>query len=739
MYVPAMQRRVTHDFETRSQAELKKVAAYKYSMHPTTRPTCFSFMVQGENKVYFLPYEDINKNFNLLPWDVKKAWTAAIHTDALFTGHNDFFEKCIYNNILVKRYGWPKIPARRRRCTAAKAAACALPRKLEGVGEALQLKVQKDKRGYNAMMATCKPTRAWNAWNTACKEVAAGKRVGPKKLKLSQSPEPPMFLEPLPFGEIMAITSGAKRVDEKTLKRAQTWRTLYHYCKVDTKSEDEVDRTLPDLIPQEQEIWHLNQKLNWRGVRLDLPVIKKIVDIMEHEGKIKLNELDELTLGFVTKPGAVKSIKEFLEGEGVELPNLRAKTVQDALDGKDLTPTARELLELRKALALSSVKKYKAFLDRAMEDDWRARDILMYHGASTGRDTGTGLQIHNFPRGLLKNDPQDPYLHVKNIIECDVATLKLLYGDNLSILFSHVLRNMIIPSPGKLIYAGDFSKIEVAVLWWLADNKAGLRILRDGEDPYIWQAVANTKKEYNEITEDERQLGKAQILGGGFGMGAPKFQSSAWDMYRLKLTLKESVIAIKNYRETHSAVPKLWKAYEEAAILAIENKGSTFKAGKCKFFVKDKFLWVQLPSGRKLAYREPKITWRVNQYQKVVTKIVRGVEKTFLKTETTNPKKTVEFMAVNSKTKKWNRERTFGGSLTENIVQAVARDIMMEAAVRLEENDYKMLFTVHDEAVAERENGNVSEFRKLMIQTPAWADKNLPIDVKAWAGERYRK
>ncbi len=734
-----MQTRIINDFETRSRVELKKVGAYKYSVHPSTQPTCLSFKLSNEDKVYFLPFEQINSQWCRLPWEVRKAWTTAIHTEVLFTAHNDFFEKCIYNNILVKRYGWPKVPARRRRCTAAKAAACALPRSLEGVGEALQLRTQKDKRGHAAVMATCKPTKQWNAWNKVQQEVKAGKRVGERKLKLFHSPEPPVFLEPLPMAEIKLIRSGEKRVDEATLKRAHVWGTLYHYCKVDTKSEDEVDKALPDLIPQEQEVWHLNQKMNWRGLRLDIPTIKKIVTIMEEESRVRLKELDELTMGLVTKPGAVKSILEFLEIEGVTLPNMRAKTVDDALNGANLSPSVRELLELRKALAMSSVKKYKAFLDRAMEDDHRARDILMYHGASTGRDTGTGLQIQNFPRGLLKNDPQDPYFHVKNVIECDTHELKLIYGDNLSMLFSSILRNMILPSKGKLIYAGDFSKIEVAVLWWLADNKPGLKILRDGEDPYIHQAVANTKKTYNEISEDERQLGKAQILGGGFGMGAPKFQTTAWDMYRLKLTLKESVIAIKNYRETHEAVPKLWKAYENAAIEAIDNKGRVVKAGKCKFFVKNKFLWIELPSGRRLAYREPKIAWRVNQYQKVVTKVINGKEKTFLKTETSEPKKTVEFMAVNSKTKKWSRERTFGGSITENIVQAVARDIMKEAELRLEASGYLMLFPVHDEAVTEHEKGNVAEFRKIMMQTPKWADKHLPIDVKAWAGCRYRK
>lgn len=702
-----MIKRVTKDFETRSKSNLKKEGAYKYSLDPSTQPTCLSFKILGEPRVYFLPFEVINRRWVDQSMELRLLWLKLIRGGYEFSAHNSFFERCIYDNILVKRYGWPEIDPLKRRCTAAKAAACALPRNLEGAGAALNLSTQKDKRGYVAMMATCKPTKKWNAWVKAREEVAAGRKVGSAKIKLAQEPEPPVFLEPDAAPEV--------------------WQTLYTYCKIDVRTEELLDQSLPDLIPSEQEIWHLNQKLNWRGLRVDIPTVTKIVSIMGIENMKKLTELDGLTLGLVTNPNSRKSVLNFLEIEGIELPNLRGKTIDDKLKGDDLSDDMRRLLEIRKALTMTSTKKYYSMLERA-NIDGRIRDILLYHGASTGRDTGTGLQPHNFPRGLIKVDKRRPYAAVENVVDCSREELEMLYGESLGVLFSSLLRNMIIPSEGCELYVADFSKIEVAVLWWLAGNEPGLKILRAGKDPYVYMAAINTGRNYEEVETaieageqwaiDARQLGKAQILGCGFGMGAPKFKTTAWDMYRVPLTDEKAVIAVGGYRRANAAIPVLWKAYEHAAIAAVET-GKTVKAGKCEFFVKDKFLWVKLPSGRRLAYREPQIAWRESEY---------------------GPRKTLEFWAVNSKTKKWALERTWGGTLAENITQAVARDLMMPSMVRLEKKGYRALLMVHDEGICEKPIGtsNVDSFVDLLCQIPPWG-VGLPLAAQGWIGPRYRK
>lgn len=694
-------KRVTFDFETRSRSNLKLEGAYKYSLDPTTRPTCLAFKIHGEKSRYFLDFTAINRKWKDQPERLREMWKGFIDGGYLFSAHNAFFETCIYKNILVKRYGWPDIPFDRFRCTAAKAAACALPRALGNAGEAMKLRIQKDKRGYDAMMATCKPTRGWNAWTKAREEIAAGKRVGPKKLKLADKPEPPMFLEPEAAPEV--------------------WSTLYTYCKIDVLAEELLDDALPDLIPQEQEIWFLNQKLNWRGLRIDIPTVRKIVSIMEVESKKKLKELDALTMGLVTKPGARQSILDFLEQEDIILPDIRAKTIEDILANGKLTEEGRKLLEIRKALSKTSTRKYQSFLHRAHVDE-HVRDILMYHGASTGRDTGTGIQPHNFPKGVIKVDKARPYAAVENVIECDHEMLRLLYGESLAILFSSILRNMILPSEGKELFVADFSKIEVAVLWWMSGNEPGLKILRAGLDPYKYQAAANTGKKYEDIEDegDERQLGKAQVLGCGFGMGVDKFQSTAFDQYRLKLTAEQSRSAVYSYREKNKAVPEMWKLVEKAAIYAIENPGKSVKACKCKFFVENKFLWIELPSGRRLAYREPQISWQDSNY---------GY----------GPQKVIEFWSVNPK-KQWTLERTWGGKITENLVQGCARDLMMPAMVRAEKAEYEALLMVHDEGICQKKKGkgSLSEFTSLLCERPEWG-KDLPIEAKGWIGPRYRK
>ena len=385
-------KRFIGDFETYSEAELKKVGAYKYSLHPTTRPTCFAFKVRNEPTIYFLPYELVNLPWKRLPAEFRKVWSRLVEEGFEFTAQNAFFVRCFYSNVLVKRNSWPAIKPRRFRCTAAKAAAAGLPRNLEGAGEALKLKTQKDRRGYQAMMATCKPTATWNKhqkflWGVfdRRKKGILPTNVHKKKNDNGGLQHPPKFPTPN--------------------RDPQVFEVLYRYCKIDVLSEEALDRALPDLIPQEQEIWFHNQMLNWRGLPIDIPTSKKILSIMDEETKIRVSELDKLTAGLVSKPGARQSILDFLELEGVKLPNLQKNTVQAKLESFELRDGTQRLLELRQALAMTSTKKYKAFIDRANPDS-RVRDILLYHGAHTGRDTGTGIQPHNFSSGAHSDRPR---------------------------------------------------------------------------------------------------------------------------------------------------------------------------------------------------------------------------------------------------------------------------------------------------------------------------------------------
>jgi DNA polymerase len=194
---------------------------------------------------------------------------------------------------------------------------------------------------------------------------------------------------------------------------------------------------------------------------------------------------------------------------------------------------------------------------------------------------------------------------------------------------------------------------------------------------------------------------------------------------------------VQSYRKANAAVAQIWDDYENAAIQAVETR-KTVRAGKCKFSVSNGFLWVELPSGRKLAYRKPQIVMRTIRFTKLVVDPVSG-EEIELEAES-QPKKTVQFLGLDKSKKKLQTEFTHGGVLTENITQAVARDLMMLGLLRLEKARYRVLLSVYDEGVCEKAKGEgtIEEFVKILCELPPWG-AGLTVEAKGWVGPRYRK
>lgn len=699
-------KRVTIDFETRSESDLKRQGAYKYSRHPSTRATCLAIKENGKGKpTKLIPFEWINRPWKTLPPAVQLQWQNYILNDWEFSCHNAFFEICIYYNVLVERLGWPNISFSRWRCTAAKAAHYGLPRSLEGSGAALGLSIQKDKAGMIAMMQTCKPTAAWNKWESLG-------RVGS---------EPEKFREPA--------------------GHAGLFTTLYHYCKMDVLAEEAVDEALPDLDETELEIWRRNLRQNWRGLDIELKVVNQVIERMEKAEKLNRQALFESTLGCITKPGARNDVLAFLASEGLELPDLKASTVRDAIKAGINSDAARVVLDLRAKLTKSSTKKYYAFRDRT-DADGRARDFTLYHAASTGRSGGVGINPFNFPRGLVKASDGlqliDEFLVAFDPEHFDpvhTPAFRKKIENNAQLFYSAMLRNMIGCAPGYQLVAGDWSMIEVIILWWLAGNEYGLDMVRSGQDIYILQACDNTGKTYSEIKAavaaalqsalDARQLGKAQILGGGFGMGGTKFQTTAADQYGLELTAEQSTRAIYAYRQSHAAVPRMWYGVEEAFKSAMRGKPVEFC--KCKFYMEPikrgtgQFMIIEVPSGGKLPYLNP----RVEQHMTL-----------------NGPREQITFDAPAKDRKSLWREHTWGGKLTENIVQKTARDLMNDRAAAAEAKGFTILFDVYDELVAtvdERRATALPELLSIMKTLPKWADDKLPLKASGWTGLNYKK
>lgn len=575
------------------------------------------------------------------------------------------FEYCMWNNVLAKRYGFPEIKDLKRwDCTAAKAASHALPRSLGECSLALKLSENKDETGKRVMLQLSKPRKP------------------------------------------------SKNDPSIWVNDREKFNTLYDYCRQDVVVERAIDLSLPNLSKQEKAIWELDQKINSRGVKIDtkaLDIALKFIAAF----KERLNvELQDLTSGAVDKATETKRMTDYLRSH-IPITDLRKSTVEDWIKRVD-NPKLKRVLEIRAQGGKSSTAKLESIKSRVC-DDGRVKDILVYHGATTGRWAGAGIQVQNFPRGTGYNSD----LVLECLLYNDLDTFELMYPDVINAI-SAGLRGFIISEEGFDFVTADFSQIEARVVMMLAGCKSGIEDFRHGRDIYLSLAQEIYKRPLTKKDKDERQLGKVGVLGCGFQMGAARFKEHAKNQAGLVISDELAEKTVKTYRETYPEVVRFWYAQERAAILATKNPGRLYEEGPIRWKVQGNFLYCKLPSGRCLAYPDPQI--------KVI------------KTKWDTDKESLTFMAVNSLTKKWEREHTYGGKLVENIVQATARDLMANGMLNVEKAGYKIVMTVHDEVISEAPEGfgSVEDFEKILSTPPEWA-KDYPIKAEGWRGKRYRK
>ncbi len=678
-----MKRYLILDYETRSEAPLRSrakklgVGAFEYAVHPSTRVLCVSWKIgtRIELRNGIAPTRTWQPDRDSFYRSAARLFlNYLIDPDVVLVAHNAGFEQVITKHVLAKHipeeYTFEPlsntvadvlsdIPVDRWLCTASLAAAHALPRNLEGACQVLKLKFQKNPRGKLLIQRHCVPRKPTknnpSIWN-----------------------------------------DDFEGLDE-----------LARYCADDVNAETELFLTLPPLIPSERQMWLLNQRLNLRGVYVDRPLVKSALKMIAAESKELTERALEISGGIA--PSRRAETLKVLNRLGCHLPNLKAKTVSDAIASNLATGTARELLEIRQSISKTSTAKYQAFWVRS-QSDGRLRDLQMWHGASTGRDAGTGVQPHNFPRGSI-SDVDEAITTVK---EGNRNWLRAIHGNVMAAL-SSCLRGCIQATPGYTLYCADFNAIEARVLFWMADHAAGLTLFTSGVDPYRIMATKIYRKLLADVTDAEREVGKRAILGCGFGMGHKKFGDTC-KQFGMPVTSELAELAVNVYRTEHALVPSLWSNLERAAIAATRHPGKYFKINHTKWFVQGKFLYCELPSGRRLAYFGPSVRIEEKWGRERATLYHWGMEH-----------------------HQWVNRGTYGGKLTENVVQAVARDLMVTGQARTEEAGYIPMISVHDELVAERKRGgSLSEFESLMAETPDWA-KGLPVKVKGWSGERYRK
>lgn len=672
------QRYLVLDYETRSECDLRTSGAYEYANHPTTQILCAAWRVGTREELAF----DIEKKIPPEIWspafvgsnDVRELLPLLVDPKIKIVAHNALFEQVITRFVLNRsaKTGVEFIlPHDRWICTASMAAALALPRNLEGACAALKLPIQKDMDGRRLILKYCKPRK---------------------------------------------VTKNNK---SKWHKLARDLRRIMLYCQNDVDAETLLFLTLPELSPNERTVWLLDQKINFRGFQADRELVTAALKMIAEETKNLNAETTELTNG---RPGSTTqraAVLEWLQREGVFLPDLRAKTVGDAIKENLAQGDAKRLLQIRQAVSKVSTKKYAAF-DARSRTDGRVRDILVYHTASTGRWGGSGVQPQNFPRGNIA----DTDAAVDVLKSGDLEFVRLIFGDPMAV-FSSCLRAVITAPEGKELFCADYAAIEARVLFWIAKHDSGLDGFFNERPMYEEMAAVIYNVPVDEVTKAQRQVGKQAFLGCGYGMGWKKFGMTCKN-FGMEVDELVSQTAVKAYRNLHRPVVALWSSIEMAAIEAVARKGTKFTINRTKWWVEDlrgtslDILWCELPSGRRLAYVGPEIRYELTPWE--------------------DKRAVLYHWGVNPLTRKWECSGTYGGRLTENVVQAVARDLMAEAMLRIEGAGYELILTVHDELLAEapKSCGSVEQFEYLMAELPEWAN-GCPVRVEGWAGARYKK
>lgn len=639
---------ISIDLETRSVLDLKKTGVYPYAAHPMTDVWCLAWCMAGDTEVGLWQPGDAVPEVFLRSEHPLRAWNAN-------------FERQIWNHILVPRYGFPLMPLHMWHCTMAEALAMGLPGKLEDAALALGTAQQKDKKGHALMMRMAKPR------------------------KIQADGTPTWWDDPG--------------------RRAQ----LAEYCRQDVRTEMSIGERLVPLADNERRVWLLDQRINDRGVGLDVELVKALLDIDNAANASADFRMAELTEGRVTAVTQVGQTKEWLAERGIDVEGLAKDDVRGLLE-EDLPEDVQNVLLLRQEAGGTSSRKLTAMRNSVGRGN-RIRGMLAYHGASTGRWAGRLVQPQNMPRGTIKPKVLEGCIDL--ILARDTYALDLLLGSIHAVVPS-ALRACFKAERGNALFVSDYSQIEARVIAWLAGAEHVLDVFRRGED--IYQATADRMGV-------DRQVGKVAVLALGFQGGKGAFQNMA-KVYGLKVTDEQADKYKVDWREANPEIVSMWGEIETASRKAVEQPGSVQSccAGRVEFRCHPRRAWLRcyLPSGRVLWYANPHLAER--------------------KTPWGSTRAELRAWGVDSYTRKWASYSAYGGLLTENIVQAVARDMMAHAMLALDEKGYSPILTVHDEVVTEtREDfGSVSEFTEIMTTIPAWAD-GLPVKAESYKATRYKK
>jgi DNA polymerase len=576
--------------------------------------------------------------------------------DVIKTSYNAQFERI----CLARHYARP-MPPQEWRCTMIKAATLGLPGSLAEVGEVLGLDQQKLTEGKALIKFFCVPR-------------ADGRRNMPE-----DAPE--------------------------------KWDLFCKYCIRDVDVESDIRDQLAvfPVTDEEQEAWNLDQRINDFGVRVDRKFVHNAAAYIENYFDGLKAEARELT--GIDNPNSNAQLKRWIEmKEGIPVPSLDKKALPGVLTAAQ-TPEVKRVLHIKAELGKTSLAKYSA-LERGVAGDDRLHNTLQFYGANrTGRWSGRLFQPQNLPR----NELPDLSLARQLVRDNDFEMLEMAYGSTPFVL-SELLRTALIPSDGCRFLVADYSAFEARVIAWLAGEEWAMEVFRG--DGKIYEATAaqlyGVPKEKIKKGNPEyglRQYGKAATVALGYAGGANALITAG----RLsKDTPEDELNDLRDrWRAKNPNIVKFWAAADKAANRAVDGHRTKLQHG-IQFFKARGYMFIELPSGRRLAYYAPQLD----------------------KDERGRPQ--VSFMGVHQN--HWTRRRTYGGALVENIVQATARDCLRDAMTWLDAAGYKIAFTVHDEVILDvpRGQGSLDDALRIMGRSPDWAD-GLPLRAEGDEMEFYMK
>jgi len=649
------------DFETRSRCDLRSRGVYNYAQDRSTSVLCMSYAFDDEEVVTWTPDQPFPSR-------------VAEHTGQI-RAHNAAFERLIFWFVLCPDQGIREPSLSQFYCTATQARANCAPGSLEDVGRFSGATMKKDHRGSQLIRLLSVP-RADGTFN-----------------------DDPALLD-----------------------------EMYRYCDQDVRAMRAISQSLRDLSAEELADYHVNERINDRGVRVDLALCNAAVKYASDELAEIERIVAEVTQGAITSvrspkmrqwvqdrvgPEALKLMTVHKDGvEKVSIDkNVRANLLTFAAENPDeVPPDVAEVIQCADDLWASSVAKFNRLAAIADDEDQRVRGAFVFAGgAATGRASSHNAQVHNFARKCAKEPAETR--------EAMVRGHKIVpqYGRRVTDVLKGMLRPALLASDGNWLAVADWSAIEARVNPWLSGRgDAKLELFRSGRDVYKVNAMATFRVEFDDVTPDQRQVGKVQELACGFAGGVGAFAAMG-RVYGLALPEPEAKRMVDGWRKANTWALPFWQDLEEAYTRAMRHKGHEFTAGRITYLFDGSHLWYALPSGRVLCYPFARLETEGVTYAKASWKPAADA-------------------------KEWPRARLWKGLACENVTQATANDLLRYSLRMLDAEGFEPVLHVHDEIVVETNDPDltVEAMKRIMCSTPTWAE-GLPLGIEAHTMRRYGK